>query len=126
MKRLCVLLVESDLLVRHPLAEFLRECGYMVLEAGNAAEARTLLSDDGTSADVVLADASAADEGGFVLRAWIATHCPGIEVMLVGSETAAASAAGDLCEQPGLRKPYDHQLVLRDIRRLQAARDRAR
>jgi len=126
MKRLCVLIVEADLLVRHPLAEFLRECGYMVLEAGNAAEARTLLSDDGRSADVVLADASPKDESGFILRAWIATHCPGVEVILAGSEMSAASAAGDLCEKPGLKKPYDHQLVLRHIRRLQAARDRAR
>jgi DNA-binding NtrC family response regulator len=126
MKRLCVLIVEADLLVRHPLAEFLRACGYMVLEAANAAEARTLLTDDGKSVDAVLADASAKDESGFTLRAWITTHCPGVEVILAGSEIAAASAAGELCEKPGLNKPYDHQLVLRHIRQLQAARDRAR
>ena len=28
----CILIVERDLLVRTPLAEYLRECGYLVLE----------------------------------------------------------------------------------------------
>ena len=40
----CILLVERDVIVRTPLAEYLRECGYRVLEAVTAAEARTLLA----------------------------------------------------------------------------------
>jgi DNA-binding response OmpR family regulator len=125
MNRTCVLVVESDMLVRHPLAEYLRSCGYKVLEAGNGSEARTLLGDDGTSIDIVLADANAPDESGFVLRSWIMSNCRGIEVILAGTEAAAAGVAGDLCDRPGLKKPYDHQLVVQHIRRLQAARERA-
>ena len=30
-----VLLVEHDIIVRHPLAEYLRECGFTVFEASN-------------------------------------------------------------------------------------------
>jgi CheY-like chemotaxis protein len=34
-----VLVVEDEMMVRMPIAEYLRDCGYNVLEAGNANEA---------------------------------------------------------------------------------------
>jgi DNA-binding response OmpR family regulator len=121
----CILIVESDVIVRHPLAEFLRECGYMVLEAVDGTEARVILSDDKRSVHIVLADANAPDESGFVLSAWIRSNCPGVMVILAGTVVAAVNAAGDLCDDgPALSKPYDHQLVLQHIRRAQATRDR--
>lgn len=40
----CVLLVDAEELVRTPLAQYLRECGYRVLEAIGAEEAQRLLS----------------------------------------------------------------------------------
>ena len=60
--RPCILLVECDIVVRSPLAEYLRECGYRVLEAVNTIEARELLgkADDIT---LVLADADAPVAG---------------------------------------------------------------
>jgi DNA-binding response OmpR family regulator len=54
----CILIVEQDLLVRTPLAEYLRECGYRVLEASNAGDARTLLEDGSRRIDIVLAHRS--------------------------------------------------------------------
>ena len=48
----CILIVEKDLLVRTPLAEYLRECGYLVLEASSAADARTLLEDGSRRVDI--------------------------------------------------------------------------
>jgi DNA-binding response OmpR family regulator len=121
----CILIVESDVVVRHSLAEYLRECGYTVLEAVDGKEARTILSDDDSSVNIVLADANASDESGFILSAWIRSNSPGVAVVLAATVVAAVTAAGDLCDDgPALTKPYDHQLVLRHIRRLQAARDR--
>ena len=38
-----VLLVEGDIIVRHPLAEYLRECGFTVFEASNGDEAKRAL-----------------------------------------------------------------------------------
>jgi DNA-binding response OmpR family regulator len=122
-----LLIVESDILVRHALAEYLRECGYVVVEAANGNEARGLLGSPDLTIDLVLADANAPDESGFVLRAWIVTNCPGVEVFLAGTVETAAATAGDLCEQerPSITKPYDHQLVLQRIRQRQGARDRS-
>lgn len=120
-----MLLLESDVLVRHPLAEYLRDCGYRVLEASNTAEARRLLGDDGRSVGVVLADVDAPEEGRFALAAWIRRSCPTTEVVLAGSVARAAEKAGDLCEAgPALTRPYDHRQVLDHIRQLRAARER--
>lgn len=121
----CVLLVEADILVRHPLAEYLRECGYTVLEAANTDDARKLLAEGPQVVDAVLADVDAAGEGGFALAAFVRANHPGVPVILAGSVAKAVASAGDLCrEGPALAKPYDHQLVLDRIRRLLAARDR--
>jgi len=128
-----LLIVETEVLVRSPLAQYLRECGYLVLEASDATEARQLLSDGLKQIDIVLADIDAvpADpktrgENGFTLANWIRKTHPGIQVILAGSVATAAEKAGDLCEDgpPEISKPYDHQLVLKHIKRLLAARER--
>jgi DNA-binding NtrC family response regulator len=122
----CILLVECDIMVRNPLAEYLRDCGYRVLEAVNAAEARKLLSaaDD---ISLVLADGDVPEGGGFLLQAWIRENYPRIEVVLAGSISRAVEKAGDICKDgPAVSKPYHHQSVLDTIRRLLAARDRNR
>ena len=118
-----VLVVESDILIRSPLSEYLRECGYHVLEASGATEARQHVEAAATSIDVILADA--AGDGGFALATWVRTTYPGVAVILAGSVDKAAEKAGDLCEQgPAIAKPYDHQLVLDRIRQMLASRDR--
>jgi len=49
-----VLLAEDDVLMRMPLAEYLRGCGYKVIEASSADEAIDVLDDDTFAPDVVL------------------------------------------------------------------------
>jgi len=121
----CILIVEADVLVRNPLAEYLRECGYQVLEALDAAEARLLLTDGPQQIDIVLADANMPGQSGFALAVWVRNNHAGVRVVLAGSVAKTAEKARDLCEDsPALSKPYDHQFVLSHIRRLLAARDR--
>jgi DNA-binding response OmpR family regulator len=120
-----VMLIEPDILIRTPLAEYLRECGFRVAEAFNTAEARDILANAPAGIDMILMDADAPEENGFVFAAWVRAHYPSIEVILAGSIERTVTKAGELCEEgPALSKPYDHKLVLKEIRRRLAARDR--
>ncbi len=110
-----VLLVEGDILLRHPLAEYLRECGFLVHEAANGEEAKAALASGHLNVGIVLADMTAGS--GFQLQAWIRSHIPDVEVILAGSIDKAVDQAGSLCnEGPALVKPYEHHLVLDRIR----------
>ena len=123
----CILIVESDGLIRAPLSQYLRECGYKVLEAVNVDEARQVLMSGEWRIDVVLAGVQSPGAGGFSLAAWVRRSYPTVAVILAGSVAAATEKAGDLCDEgPKLSKPYDHRVVLDRIRRLLAARDRRR
>lgn len=124
-----ILIVDADILVRHPLAEYLRECGYLVVEAASLDEARKLFTQRRRplAISVVLADVDAPGaENAFAFAGWIRANRPGVTIILAGNIDAAAEKAGDLCEDGPLDKPYHHQLVLDRIRRTLAARDRAR
>lgn len=121
-----VLIVEADIIVRHPLAQYLRECGFRVFEAANSDEARSILSQSQPGVDVVLVDMASAG-GGFTLRHWIQEQQLDVDVILAGSITKAVSEAGELCQEgPALHKPYEHKLVLDRIRQSIAQRDARR
>jgi DNA-binding response OmpR family regulator len=118
----CVLIVDSDVLVRHPLAEYLRECGYRVLEAADSEEARALMNAEQVTVDVLMARGPAA----FALASWVRTAHPGIKIILAGSIETEATKAGDLCEDGSAEAlPYEHKFVLERIRQLLAGRGRA-
>jgi DNA-binding response OmpR family regulator len=121
-KAASILVVDSDVLVRTPLAEYLRECGYRVFEAGDASEAEVLLNDETRQIDIVLADVDTGDESGFALARWIRDSFPAMRVVLAGTILASVEKAGDICRDgPALSKPYDHRHVLDRIQRLLAA-----
>ena len=120
-----VLVVDGEVLVRMVIAAYLRDCGYRVIEAAGADEARLVIEHDEEGAvSVVLAAVEMPGEGdGFALAQWIRRRRPGCEVILAGTPARAADAAGDICEQgPTLGKPYEPQQVLDRIRRLLARR----
>ena len=120
-----VLIVESDILVRQPLADYLRECGYKVVEAVDASEARRLISERKFHIEVVLADVGR--ENGFALAQWVRKNHPDIDIMLAGTIEKATEQAGTLCEEgPMLTKPYEHHLVLNKIKQSISARERKR
>ena len=51
-----ILVVEDDVLVRMPISQYLRDCGYKVIEAANADEAMTVLLHKETVIDIVFTD----------------------------------------------------------------------
>lgn len=117
-----ILLVEGDIVVRHPLAEYLRDCGFTVYEASNGDEARQHLTAADPKIEIVLADMTTQGSG-FELRSWISSQNMDVEVVLAGSLEKAVDSAGRLCKEgPALAKPWDHHLVLEHIRQMIARR----
>ena len=122
-----ILIVEWDILIRHPLAQYLRECGYKVLEAVDDAEARSIITSGKYPVGIVLADIDANREKGFALAQWIRGNYLHIEVMLAGTIEQATQKAGDICKEgPVVTKPYQHRIVLERIKKSLAARERNR
>ena len=118
-----ILLVEDEVLVRMPIAQYLRDCGYKVIEAANADEAMTVLMHKETVVDIVFSDIEMPGAiDGFGLAKWIREHRPGLDVLLAGTVPRAVDQAKELCEQGSVPKPYEAQIVHNHIKRLLAAR----
>ena len=128
-----LLIADSDALVRHALAEYLRHCGYRVIEAASFEEAQLVLDSpsqpDGGAGpvDFVLSDVELMGGGnGFALRAWLRERYPDVPVLLAGSIQSAAEVAGELCDKgPELKRPYAVEQVVDEVRRKLAERARS-
>lgn len=117
-----ILLVEDEILIRMALAEYLRECGYAVLEAGSGDEAIAVLQ-AGETIDIVFSDVQMpGGNDGFALARWIRENRPGMKLLLTSGVVHAAAKAEELCLDGAMvRKPYDHARLLEEIRRLRDA-----
>jgi DNA-binding NtrC family response regulator len=92
-----ILLVEEDVIVRFALAEYLRACDLVVIEAPTGADARAVLI-AGPVIDVLMSDAQlAGNENGFALAQWVRRHRPNVEVLLMSSLAQKAQIASDFC-----------------------------
>jgi CheY-like chemotaxis protein len=118
-----VLVVEDEPVVRATIAEYLRQCGYRVLEAGNVDEAITALNTD-PGINVVFSDVQMPGKmDGWALARRVRQACPSIKVILTSGLVRATEAAGDLCEDgPLMQKPYKAAELERRIRMLLADR----
>jgi CheY-like chemotaxis protein len=118
-----VLVVEDEIFVRMVISDYLRSCGYKVVEAANADEALVVLQHIEITVDVVFSDIEMPGSmGGFELAKWLRTHRPEVEVILTGNVPRAAEAASELCESGPLPKPYEPQMAADRIRQLMALR----
>lgn len=118
-----VLVVDDDVLLRLVLAEYLRDCGYTVVEAADAADALTVLRDASARIDTVFSSVVLpGDMDGFALATWIRRNRPGVEVILAGSVPRAANEAAELCSNGPMPRPYDPKDVVRRLRRLRGSR----
>lgn len=119
-----VLIVDGDIVSRHVIADYLRHCGYAVVEAANTDEAFIALGEPTLSIDVIFCDVAALDaRSAFELASWVEAHRPDLEVKLAGSMEMAAQTAAELCESgPHLKRPYEPEAVVDYIKRLRASR----
>jgi len=108
-----ILVLEREVITRALLADYLRSCGYRVLEARSAAEALTVLQESSEPIRAVLADA----ENGFKLSGWVKANRPEARVILAANAERASQAAAELCDEgPHRKRPYDPQLLIQRIR----------
>src|SRR5215475_1706767 len=92
-----VLVVEDDVLVRVVVAGYLRDCGFEVIEAGDASEAIRIL-EAGIEVDVVFSDVNMpGDMDGFGLAQWVRREREHIKVILTSGVRRTAKEAGELC-----------------------------
>ena len=114
-----VLVVADEVLARMAVSDYLRECGYSVVEASNAGEAMQVLEAD-VSVDIAFADFAAPESpDGFALAQWIRRERPAIRIILTSGIAPTAKAAGRLCEDgPMLARPYHPADLERRIRAL--------
>jgi DNA-binding response OmpR family regulator len=116
-----VLLVEQDVLVRMPVADYLRECGFKVLEAATTEEAVQALEDHRFGITVVMSSIALAGDG-FGISKWVKQHRPELNVILTGTPKRAVDAAAKLCGDDTLPTRLAPQLLLRRIRQLLSKR----
>jgi DNA-binding NtrC family response regulator len=122
-----ILIVEDEVLIRMSIAQYLRDCGFKVIEAANADEAMAVLQHIETHIDVVFSDIDMPGSvDGFGLSRWIKERRRAIDVILTGTVPRAVNAAAELCESGPLPKPYEPQAVHDHIRRLLATRKAGR
>jgi DNA-binding NtrC family response regulator len=113
-----ILIVEDEAMIRLALSDYLQDCGFTVLDVGNAAEAATVLRARAFAVDVVLTDVRMPGEmDGFALARWIREHRPCLPVLITTGDKAKAETATELCSKnPIIEKPHDYKLVLTRIR----------
>jgi response regulator RpfG family c-di-GMP phosphodiesterase len=119
-----VLVLDDDVLVRMPVVQFLRDCGYRVVEAATIDEAIALLEKTNIPLDVVLSKIDIPGSmNGFGFAQWARSVRPELKILLAATPERTVRNAAELCEVgPTLKRPYDHKLVLDRIKRLLAAR----
>jgi CheY-like chemotaxis protein len=119
-----VLVLDDDVLVRMPVVQFLRDCGYRVVEAANTDEAVAILQKTDALVDVVLSEIDIPGSmNGFKFAVWARSVRPELKILLAGTPERTVRNAAELCEVgPTLKRPYGHKLVLDRIKRLLAAR----
>lgn len=118
----CLLILEPEILIRMVIAQYLRECGYLVIEGVQASDFHILI-ESGRELHVVLADVNlGGDVNGFALSKVIRQTHPNIDVILTSGVSGASEEAHELCEDGPIKKPYHPKDVEARIRILQERR----
>jgi DNA-binding response OmpR family regulator len=110
-----IMVLEPDAIVRAEISDFLRDCGYRVIEGVYADNVREII-ESGTRIDVVLSEIQLSGaRSGFELAQELRQTYPQVAVILVSSIDNVVERATDLCGRGPLTKPYHPKEVLRRI-----------
>ena len=117
-----LLLIEPDVLARLVLADYLRGCGYVVVEVASADEAIEALR---STMEIELILSEIHDIGsmsGFEFAHSVRATHPNIDVILTTNQAHAAQKCHELCEHRVIKKPYTPQEIVRQIQMLRQNR----
>ena len=120
-----VLVVEDDILVRVTVADYLRDAGYKVIEAANAAEALQIFA-CGEPVDVVFTDIQMPGAmDGLMLARWVRDHHPETEVLVTSGKGRDGVSSGLIADDAFFPKPYRLDAVAARIGALASPHPRA-
>jgi DNA-binding NtrC family response regulator len=110
-----VMVIEPDVLIRAPISESLRACGYRVIEGVSAADLWAVMESN-TIVNVVMVDARLPGAlNGFELAHQLRQTHEGIDVILTSGFADAAEKSIQLCERGPMKGTYRRQDVARQI-----------
>jgi DNA-binding response OmpR family regulator len=118
-KRATILVVEDEVLTRVASADYLRSCGYRVLEASGAGEAQAIFQ-SGEPIRILFTDVQLpGDVDGFELVSWVEQNYPHVRVIMAsGAPEVMTRAEAFNLKRPFLNKPYAFEVLLFHVRRL--------
>jgi CheY-like chemotaxis protein len=100
-----ILVVDDEPMIREAVTDHLRECGFVVMEACDAAEAIEIIEAI-SEIDIVFSDVRMPGMSGFQLAKWVLENRPGMPVFLASGYTGKMHTADDLCGAAFIHKPY--------------------
>ncbi len=116
-----ILFVEDEPLIRMDMAEFLRECGYRVHEAANAAEGLEALNAK-FAIDLVFTDINLPGEmNGLLLAEWISSNRPEVKVLITSGR--ASTLDQPQMAEAFIAKPYTGRNLLDRVKQALAKPD---
>lgn len=116
-----IMVLEADVLLRMALSEYLRDCGYRVIEGVKADDVWAVIG-AGVKLDVVFA---AVQPAGFALASKLRQTHPGTDVILNSGVADAVEKSSALCDRGPVKGPYQPEMVARRIQQLLSGRQRA-
>lgn len=119
-----ILVVEDETLIRIYVADYLRECGFNVVEAADGAKAVQILEAN-DAVHLVFTDITLPGHpDGLGLAEWIRSRRPDLPLILTSGKVTA-EAAQEASNAPFFAKPCDYAEVASTMRRMLAQRNDA-
>ena len=116
--RICLLLVEDDVLVRTTVAMMLEDEGFHVVEAATAAEAQGLIQ-GGLDASVMVTDVDlGAGPSGPELADWLHGQRPDLSIIFITGRTASLAGRRRDDREAMLPKPFEGSALSELVRKM--------
>lgn len=116
--RICLLLVEDDVLVRTTVAMMLEDEGFHVVEAATASEAQGLIQ-GGLNASVMVTDVDlGAGPSGPELADWLHGQRPDLAIIFITGRVASLAGRRRDVREAMLPKPFEGSALSQLVRKM--------